>query len=117
MPLYLTIEQFGRSCNLTCFEVIIQLVAFLLFSIFLVLKVDFHKELDCWDVYLPLLLGDFFHIYHRVVFDANLRVVVVKTVENEKVSIATFVMCCSRVSMSSALLIRQNIEKSFTGVL
>ena len=79
MPLYLTIEQFGRSCNLTCFEVIIQLVAFLLFSIFLVLKVDFHKELDCWDVYLPLLLGDFFHIYHRVVFDANLRVVVVKT--------------------------------------
>ena len=64
MPVYMSIEQLGRSCNLTCFELILQLFAYFAFSICLVLKADFGMELENWDVYLPLLLGDFFHIYH-----------------------------------------------------
>merc|ERR1712157_330259 len=64
MPVYMSIEQLGRSSNLTCFELILQLVSFLAFSILLVLRHDFNFDLECWDVYLPLLLGDFFHIYH-----------------------------------------------------
>merc|ERR1711920_1142155 len=49
------------------------MVGFLGFSIMLVLKEDFEIKLSWFDVYLPILIGDTFHLYHTFICFIRLR--------------------------------------------
>jgi len=62
--LHLRIENLTRRCHITCFEAVLQIIAFFISTLILILKEDFDLSLGWYDVYLPILIADCLQVYH-----------------------------------------------------
>ena len=83
--LHLRIENLTRRCHITCFEAVLQIIAFFISTLILILKEDckFFYQHSCfagtiniklwylvdlslgwYDVYLPILIADCLQVYH-----------------------------------------------------